>query len=186
MKDFSVRLSDRPGELAQVATALSRYGVNIKALAGLAIDGETALDDVDDLPVMRDGHSPGCFHCPQDIILVNRPPGDSHNSTAVYRSDMRASQADQSRGDLETRRRLGFLDRLRDRLRRRRQVHDHPLADAVRWLDAHAEDADGFVILHAPDQRTDFGCANIDSYNNFIHKYLHRWSSASSRDHLIP
>ena len=43
MKDFSVRLSDRPGELAQVATALSRYGVNIKALAGLAIDGQVMV-----------------------------------------------------------------------------------------------------------------------------------------------
>ena len=38
MKDFAISLSHRPGELAQVATALSRYGVNIKALAGLAVD----------------------------------------------------------------------------------------------------------------------------------------------------
>jgi hypothetical protein len=51
MKDFSVALSHRPGELAQVATALSRYGVNIKALAGLAIDGQVMVrviaDDAD-------------------------------------------------------------------------------------------------------------------------------------------
>ena len=35
MKDFSVRLSDRPGELAQVATVttkLSGAGVNLRAL----------------------------------------------------------------------------------------------------------------------------------------------------------
>jgi hypothetical protein len=43
MKDFAVGLSHRPGELAQVATALSRYGVNIKALAGLAVDGHVQV-----------------------------------------------------------------------------------------------------------------------------------------------
>jgi hypothetical protein len=50
MKDFSVRLSDRPGELAQVATALSRYGVNIKALASLAIDGQVMVRVIADEP----------------------------------------------------------------------------------------------------------------------------------------
>lgn len=38
MKDFALELTHRPGELARVADALSRYGVNIKALAGVAID----------------------------------------------------------------------------------------------------------------------------------------------------
>lgn len=37
MKDFAIELTHRPGELARVADALSRYGVNIKALAGVAI-----------------------------------------------------------------------------------------------------------------------------------------------------
>jgi hypothetical protein len=37
MKDFAIELTDRPGELARVATALSRYGVNVKAVAGLAV-----------------------------------------------------------------------------------------------------------------------------------------------------
>jgi hypothetical protein len=50
MKDFAVRLSDRPGELAQVATALSRYGVNIKSLAGLAVDGEVMVRLIADEP----------------------------------------------------------------------------------------------------------------------------------------
>ena len=43
MQDFAIRLSDRPGELARVATALSRYGVNIKSLAGLAADGQVVV-----------------------------------------------------------------------------------------------------------------------------------------------
>jgi len=43
MEDFAIKLTDRPGELARVATALSRYGVNIKAVAGLAIDGQVLV-----------------------------------------------------------------------------------------------------------------------------------------------
>ena len=39
MKDFSVKLSNKPGDLARVAQALSRRGVNVKALAGLSIEG---------------------------------------------------------------------------------------------------------------------------------------------------
>ena len=37
MKDFAIQLTDRPGELARVATALSRYGVNVKAVAGMSV-----------------------------------------------------------------------------------------------------------------------------------------------------
>ena len=43
MKDFAVRLTNRPGELANVATALSRYGVNLKSVAGIAIDEDHVL-----------------------------------------------------------------------------------------------------------------------------------------------
>ena len=50
MKDFAVRLSDQPGELAQVATALSRYGVNLKAVAGLAVDGQVMVRIIADEP----------------------------------------------------------------------------------------------------------------------------------------
>ena len=50
MKDFAISLTHRPGELAQVATALSRYGVNIKALAGLAVDTYVLLRIVVDEP----------------------------------------------------------------------------------------------------------------------------------------
>jgi hypothetical protein len=43
MQDFAIRLSHRPGELAQVAAMLARYGVNIKSLAALAIDGKAVV-----------------------------------------------------------------------------------------------------------------------------------------------
>lgn len=48
MKDFAIELTHRPGELARVAEALSRYGVNIKALAGLAIGQHVVLRIIGD------------------------------------------------------------------------------------------------------------------------------------------
>jgi len=51
MKDFSVALTHRVGELARVARILSRYGVNLKSVTGLAIDGQVQIrflpDEVD-------------------------------------------------------------------------------------------------------------------------------------------
>ena len=43
MQDFAIRLSDRPGELAQVSAMLARYGVNLKSLAALAMDGRATV-----------------------------------------------------------------------------------------------------------------------------------------------
>jgi hypothetical protein len=43
MKDFAIRLTDRPGELARVANMLARYGVNLKSVAALAIDGQATV-----------------------------------------------------------------------------------------------------------------------------------------------
>ena len=40
---FTVELEDRPGSLAQVASALGERGVNIKAIVGVAEDTEGAL-----------------------------------------------------------------------------------------------------------------------------------------------
>ena len=40
MRDCAIQLTNNPGDLARVADALARRGVNIKALAGLSIDGK--------------------------------------------------------------------------------------------------------------------------------------------------
>jgi hypothetical protein len=50
MKDFAIELSDRPGELGRVATALSRYGVNLKAVTGLAVDKHVVVRIIADDP----------------------------------------------------------------------------------------------------------------------------------------
>ena len=54
MKDFSIQLTDRPGDLARVAEALSRGGVNIKGLAAVSI-GRVALAHIipDDIEAAR-------------------------------------------------------------------------------------------------------------------------------------
>ncbi|MGH7711361.1 MAG: hypothetical protein ACREOG_08750 [Gemmatimonadaceae bacterium] len=39
MRDCSIQLTNKPGDLARVAQALARRGVNIKALVGLSMGG---------------------------------------------------------------------------------------------------------------------------------------------------
>jgi hypothetical protein len=54
MKDCSIQLTNHPGDLARVAQALARRGVNIKALAGISIGGvATARILPDDIVVAR-------------------------------------------------------------------------------------------------------------------------------------
>ena len=43
MRDFSIHVANRPGELARIADVLSSYGVNIKSVAALAIGNEAVL-----------------------------------------------------------------------------------------------------------------------------------------------
>ena len=50
MRDFAIELTDRPGELGRVATALSRYGVNLKAVTGLALERHVLVRLIADDP----------------------------------------------------------------------------------------------------------------------------------------
>jgi len=54
MRDCSIQLTNHAGDLARVAQALARRGVNIKALAGMSI-GDTAMARIlpDDIVVAR-------------------------------------------------------------------------------------------------------------------------------------
>jgi hypothetical protein len=54
MRDCSIQLTNRPGDLGRVAQALARRGVNIKALAALSMGG-TAIVRIlpDDIVVAR-------------------------------------------------------------------------------------------------------------------------------------
>ena len=50
MTDFAIPLTDRPGELARIATALARYGVNVKSLAALTVHGRALVHILPDEP----------------------------------------------------------------------------------------------------------------------------------------
>ena len=43
MRDCAIRLTNHPGDFARVAQAFARRGVNIKALAGLAMGGDAIV-----------------------------------------------------------------------------------------------------------------------------------------------
>ena len=51
MRDFSIPLTHRPGELGRVANALAKKNVNIKSVAGMTLGTQAAIriiaDDVD-------------------------------------------------------------------------------------------------------------------------------------------
>jgi hypothetical protein len=51
MRDFSIHLTHRPGELARVANVLGRAGVNLKSVAGINYSNQGVLrliaDDID-------------------------------------------------------------------------------------------------------------------------------------------
>lgn len=55
MKDCSIQLTNHPGDLARVAQALARRGVNIKALAAISAGGGVAMARIlpDDIVVAR-------------------------------------------------------------------------------------------------------------------------------------
>jgi hypothetical protein len=54
MRDCSIQLTNHPGDLARVAQALARRGVNIKALAALSVGGTAVVRILpDDIVVAR-------------------------------------------------------------------------------------------------------------------------------------
>jgi hypothetical protein len=48
MRDFAIQLTHRPGEVARVADALSKVGVNIKSVAGLNIGNQGMIHIIPD------------------------------------------------------------------------------------------------------------------------------------------
>jgi acetolactate synthase small subunit len=54
MRDCSIQLTHRPGDLARVAQALAWKGVNLKALAAIAVDGQAVARIIpDDIEAAR-------------------------------------------------------------------------------------------------------------------------------------
>ena len=79
MRDCSIQLTNHPGDLARVAQALGRRGVNIKALAAISIGG-TAMARIlpDDIVVARSAFEAANIRFTESevhLVLLENTPG---------------------------------------------------------------------------------------------------------------
>ena len=77
MRDFAIHLTHRPGELARVAHALARKGVNLKSVAALTVGNQGVLrlipDDVDSArSALKEGNIPFEEHEVVTVLLENK------------------------------------------------------------------------------------------------------------------
>jgi hypothetical protein len=86
MKDCSIQLSNHPGDLSRVALALAHRGVNIKALAAIAIGGvATARILPDDIVVARSAFEAANIRFTENevhIVLLENKAGLLANVTS--------------------------------------------------------------------------------------------------------
>jgi hypothetical protein len=85
MKDCSIQLTNHPGDLARVAQALGRRGVNIKALAAVSVGG-VAIAHVlpDDIVVARSAFEAANIRFTENevhIVLLENTAGMVANVT---------------------------------------------------------------------------------------------------------
>ena len=85
MRDCSIQLTNHPGDLARVAQALARRGVNIKALAGLSIGGVAMARILpDDIVVARSAFEAANIRFTESevhLVLLENNPGVLANVT---------------------------------------------------------------------------------------------------------
>jgi hypothetical protein len=77
MRDFAIHLTHRPGEVARVAHALARKGVNLKSVAAMTINNQGMLriiaDDVEAArSALREGNIPFEESELATVLLENR------------------------------------------------------------------------------------------------------------------
>jgi len=86
MKDCSIQLTNHPGDLARVAQAFGRRGVNIKALAGISTGGGSATVRIlpDDIVVARSALEEARIRFEENevhLVLLENKPGMVANVT---------------------------------------------------------------------------------------------------------
>ena len=86
MKDCSIQLSNNPGDLARVAQALGRRGVNIKALAAISVGGVAMAHILpDDIVVARSAFEGANIRFTENevhLVLLENTPGMVANVTS--------------------------------------------------------------------------------------------------------
>ena len=86
MKDCSIQLTNHPGDLARIAQAFARRGVNIKALAAISTGGGVAMARIlpDDIVVARSALEEARIRFEENevhLVLLENKPGMVANVT---------------------------------------------------------------------------------------------------------
>jgi hypothetical protein len=78
MRDFAIQVGHKPGELARVAHALGRGGINLKSVAGMVIGNQALLRVIaDDVEAARKALKEASIHFEETelatVLLENQP-----------------------------------------------------------------------------------------------------------------
>ena len=103
MKDCSIQLTNHPGDLARVAQALGRRGVNIKSLAAIAAGGVAIAHILpDDIVVARSALEAANIRFTESevhiVLLENTPYGGHVTTGSRRRHQPRGALRDRHRG----------------------------------------------------------------------------------------
>jgi hypothetical protein len=86
MRDFAIHLTHKPGELARIAHALARAGVNLKSVSGMVIGNQGMLRVIpDDVDAARRALQEGNIHFDENevvTVLLENQAGELENVAA--------------------------------------------------------------------------------------------------------
>ena len=134
--------------------------------AALVIDDKFLGQDVDDLPVQRDGHGLGRVDHPLDVPGADLAAFDGDDPVAVKAFDVAAGNAGVDRANFATGHEFGLFEGLLDRLDGLLDIDHHALAQARGGAGTNAHHIHAFGRDFA-DDHTNFGGADIESDDKF-------------------
>src|SRR5512137_686264 len=130
----------------------------------LVVDDELLGDDVDDVPVGRDGDGLGLVDDAADVLAGDLAvlARDGHDAAAVEALDVGPGDAEEGRADLDPGHELGLLPGLPDGRGRLVEVDDDALAQAVRVGRADTDDLDLALLGDLGDDGHDLARADVE------------------------
>jgi hypothetical protein len=141
------------------------------AHAVVAVYRVAARDDVQYLPVVRDGDGPGGIQGSLDVSRLDPafPSVDGYHPPAVDGRDVAARQPNVGALDGVARDTLCLFDRGGDGLGRLLHIDHHTLANAAGRGNSHADNTQVTRLVNLADQGTDFGSADIYADDGAFH-----------------
>src|SRR5512138_2195182 len=132
--------------------------------AVLVVDDELLGDDVDDVPVRRDGDGLGLVDDAADVLAGDLPvlARDGDDAAAVEALDVGPGDAEEGRADLDPGHELRLFLGLLDGRGRRLEVDDDALAQAVGVGRADADDLDLALLGHLGDDGHDLARPDVE------------------------